>query len=123
MYNGKCPRCNYPRFQNDSVSIQCLNCFNNITYKVLDKEQLINILLGKQENEIQSLKKEFQHLSNDCKFYKNQLNDFIKTDFKEKCNLAEDYAINLSNKQGAKDAILSLMHDINRDVNEYLNNQ
>ena len=85
------------------MSVECLNYFNNLTHKILDKEQLINILLGKQENEIQSFKKKFQHLTNDCKFYKNQLNNLIKCDFQEKCNLAEEYAINLSNKQGTKD--------------------
>ena len=56
------------------MSIECLNCFNNASNnKILDKEQLNNLLLGEHENEIQSLKKEFQHPSNKCNFYKKQL--------------------------------------------------
>ena len=124
MYNGKCIKCGFPRFRKDALSVDCLNCFNNASNnKILDKEELNNILFGKQEHEIQSLKREFHHLSNECNFYKKQLSNLVICEFKTQFNEAEEYAVNLFNKLCAKDAILSLMNDINRDVNEYLNNQ
>jgi hypothetical protein len=74
MYYGKCIKCGFPRFRKDALSVDCLNCFNNASNnKILDKEELNNILFGKQEYEIQSLKKEFQHLSNECNFYKKTI--------------------------------------------------